>query len=141
MKHIKLFENFEESINEGIVTWLVTGFVVIQLIRFIKRIFGMRKSYRSLVDSLLNTTRFNSGVRYPKINRDNKNIEKVDALQVSEYDDRYYLTFSGPYKSIEDIRLFKKDRKLCMEFNGKPVEINLSNKDYDEFVSIIKSKI
>ena len=140
MKYIKEFEKFE-VVNEGIISWVVGGFIALRLIKFIIKMLGMRKAYRTLVDSLLNTTRFNSGVKYPKINTTNSKIEKTDALEVSEYTNTYYLTFSGPYKSIENMRLIKDKRILSLEFNDKPVEISLSNKDYNEFIEIIKSKI
>ena len=129
MKHIKLFEGFDnQKIKEGFTTIGLGLIAAISIIRYILKIIKGVKIYKSLSRDLLAMARINSVT----------SIKKQEALEVVEYNDRYYLKFKN--ENI-DIKVFKNERVLSLNSKDKTYKIPLSQSDYNEFISIIKSKI
>ena len=122
----------ESKINEGLMTWLIGGGVAIMLVRFIIRTLKYRGAYKTLTSSLIQMVKQESGL---------KTLEGDERVQVTEYDDRYYVVFKSEKILFTDIRVSKTDRVLTFDFRGRTVKLHLSEDMYDEFVGIIKTKL
>jgi hypothetical protein len=109
MKHLNKYENFNQNkINEGLISWAIGGFIILKLIKFIIRILQSRKAYKILVSNILTTTWMNAQMKFGTIDDNGDKSKATDALQVAEYEDRYFLTFpilKGPLKTL---RVMKK---------------------------------
>jgi len=122
----------ESKVNEGLLTWFIGAGVVGMIMRFIIRTMKYRGAYKTLTTSLIQMTRHESGL---------KTEEGDDMVQVTEYDDRYYVVFKSDKSPIKNIRVSKTDRILKFDFRGRDVNLHLSPELYEEFVEIIKKKL
>lgn len=121
---------YNTKTNEGVLPVVVGGGVMlaISLIRFIIKTLRYRKQYKILTKSLISLTR-NISL--------SKNSE--DKIQISEYDDRYFIIFNTPESPFSSIKVLKNKRYLEFEYQGKEVHLYLSKELYDEFLNIIKN--
>lgn len=122
----------ESKINEGLLSWFIGAGVVGMILKFIIKVMKYRGAYKTLTSSLIQMTKYESGL---------KTTEGEDRVQVTEYDDRYYVVFKSDNSPIKNIRASKTDRILSFDFRGRDVKLHLSPEMYEEFIGIIKNKL
>lgn len=118
MNHLK---NFYEKQNEG---WsLVFAFCgAFFLYKFLKGVFSNRDISDKLVIEVL------------RVLRD----KEKDKIGIIEYDDRYFIRTTLKNGELYDVRILKDTKKMIAGNNG--VAVFLTNKEFEEFLSIINIK-
>jgi hypothetical protein len=139
---VSILSNTSESINEGLISITLGAMAALSIIRFIFKVVRGIKRYKTLANTLLGMTRFNATVGFGMKNLKTGEVDKQEALEVIEYEDRYFLTFKGPFKGpIDSIRVLKNEKMLLLDQDGEMIKIPLNPAHYDEFISIIKYKL
>ena len=168
---VSILSNTSESINEGLISITLGVMAALSIIRFIFKVVRGIKRYKTLANTLLGMTRFNATVGFGVKNLETGKVDKHEALEVIEYDDRYFLRFKGvnewvmdTYRpsshgdvedfrpsavikkrsfkgEIDNIRVLKNERMLLIDQDGKMIKVPLTPAHYDEFISIIKHKL
>ena len=139
---VSILSDTSESLNEGVVAIGLGLMAAISIARFILKVVRGVKGVKMLTNTLLGMTRFNAGVGFGVKNLETGKVDKHEALEVIEYDDRYFLRFKGPFKGeIDNIRVLKNERMLLIDQDGKMIKVPLTPAHYDEFISIIKHKL
>lgn len=125
-----------ESVNEGIVSFLLGAFLAGKLY------FWLSKIYREHELDTMKKGLLKSTMDSIKIYSDSRVIETgEDALRVSEFGDRYYITLYG--ENQPNLRIFKNEKILIISnsSNKISVKINLKDNEYDYFIKIVKSRL
>jgi hypothetical protein len=139
----------EGVVNEGLMTYLGIGTALL-ILRFIIRVFRGITKYNHIMKSIIQAANMFSHLRmtkYKKEGDDFKVIDKdMDALQVVEYSDKYWIKFIPENAPITSIRVFKmednkKVTKIVIELKDKMDEFPLPQRYYDELLEIIKRKL
>lgn len=140
MKYLKNFNELEsknESFMEILSTIVLGGVLVIQLLLWIINILSKRmnrKNVKVLIDM------------YDKYRNKLYKIKSTDdyerVVTVNDFVDRYYLTFSKKInKYVPNIRVLKNEKILILNAEKeKHTKIELTNKEYQEFMDIINKK-
>ena len=135
MKHIQKFENYNNKINEGFGTVLLGIFVAFRFLKWVAKL-SLNKMYRSIVLELLKSIKITSIAKTR-----GKEGSWEDAMQVAEFNDRYYITMNGAFASIKNFRILKKEMMLIVDLGGKDTtKVQLTETEYSEFLNIIKTK-
>lgn len=123
MKHIKEFyefDNFNESFGE-IASYIIIGW---SAYKFIKELI-LSKRINNLEKSILNSL--------------NDILKKIKKMPVVELADRFFVKIIDTTGKEIDLRLFKNEMLLKVNAETE-IEIQLSKKQYDEFLSLIKKQ-
>jgi hypothetical protein len=141
MKNIKDFKKYNESFLNNLSIFTLGLLTAIKLIKWIISILKNRER-KKLVNTILKVTHINSLIKMKLVNnRTNQVLEEKNAMEITDYPDRWYITMTGPLAALPNLRILKKEKQLIIE-HGKPQSdiINLTEEEYQTFLKIIKSK-
>lgn len=139
----------ESLINEGLMTYLGIGTALL-ILRFIIRVFRSISKYNHIMKSVIQAANMFSHLKMTKYKREGDDFKAVDkdmdALQVVEYSDKYWIKFIPENAPISSIRVFKMEEdkkvtKMVIELKDKMDEFPLPQRYYDELLEIIKRKL
>lgn len=134
---------FNKKTNEsllGLATIILSGIAIFKLLKWYLK-FLINKADRDVVRKVLNNTDLNSMALYGY--KENGVLKGVkEALTVTDYNDRWYVTMQGMFSIIPNFRILKEEKILILnaeEENSR--KIKLTDSEYNAFVNIIKEKL
>jgi hypothetical protein len=133
MKNIKNFEKFEESLNEGLISWMKRKFnpkemdsVIIDIIDHIKYEFDIHKLSEEIVYNRIagNSYKYKYITNYDDTITVNESFLKINNNDITQYVDDFYIKklynfFNKKYRNIEDEKNKKNISKLKSELGRK----------------------
>lgn|SRR5574343_475909 len=133
MKYLKKFNESNEPINEGVGTFLLSLYVSYKIAKWINGIINKSEAKRR---NVINRNYVSNILELISLGKTNVG----DSIKVSELNDRYYIIMNGIFSKIPNFRILKKEKQLIIDdkFDSK---IDLTESEYNDFLSIIKSKL
>lgn len=133
MKYLKKFNESNEPINEGVGAFLLSLYVSYKIAKWINGIINKSEAKRR---NVINRNYVSNILELISLGKTNEG----DSIKVSELNDRYYIMMDGIFSKIPNFRVLKKEKQLVID-DKFDTKIDLTESEYNDFLSIIKSRL